>query len=1135
MEPHRGFGSRQVLLPHEIAVCESLGISKEEYFEFFDLLTQERKQRAAEYDQIPDIENVSVSAIVVNLVIGIALTAVGALLAPKPKAPEQKEQNNFQGSDVKGKTKFSPLRQFDSVQDLATLSSLVPLVYTRWTDNHGGVRVESQLLWSQMRNRKTYQTLKAIMMFSGGRIEQRPDFDSYAFGSQKIGGYSRNKIEMVFMDGARDQGPAILNSSKQYPEGVYIDKLAGQSEDTEYMFDSYYINDREFKAIFCSVHTPTTSAQFGQYQPMANGSGYRYAFDAPGKGDGEQSETRNQIAAKRQKHIAGYFSREAFIEDRRKRTYDYVLSGQGSIFAYLPSDNPYNLDPSLNQENHWDDARNKFYLNIDSREENGTDWAEDSGNFGSAINACDQSRIDADVSIEVGDLFLLGDLIVRCIGKSNNTPWEVIEGRRQEKRYTLEEVAEYGEYNKADKGADRATRIDTYEESKGLRQIARTDLAYPLQRVSIGAVSTTRAVDMVEIGIKSTVWRQCNGYPNVTEFLGYGQVNRYAKDGSTFNLGTTQIYHERLSFFRVEYRKAGNEETWSDISPEAPFAVYGNNPAGVYNMIRISHSVRDEYEYRFIPISGNVFCELGRWATPKNIEVNLLQEDSPWRAAGGRHGPSPNDIASFKGIRKRLDTRLSNSLCYAIGDFDSTDKGSYDLDRNQNPNSAMCDYYTFDAEDSSHRNAPEHEITWVNEFVDNKDSWYANPKEQYSRIAYAGLILASSKEYSNFSELSAYFKRGIQMPRLIDASGSFDSPELNFAGVPETATCLFPEVAYDLLSNKFRGAGELVGRGEVHDGKMKLAARYCQANNFYWDGVISQRVNLRQFIFEQAAYCMLDFTIVGGMFALVPSLPYNSDFSINERANVNDGTLPIKSLFTDGNMRNYKVTFLSPGERQNFIAEVKYREETENGFPTEQSFRLRIANLENDSRNEGTFNDPIETFDMTQFCTSKTHAVQFAKYALRTRQFVDHAVEFETTPDAAAALEPGDYIRVASEITHHYNNGARFSVGSIDSTGVVQSGQADIDGREIFYWKPGMDGVRTARLELSNNLATESGLRGSVFSLKPNSVEPRLYKVESISLTEDGMVDIAATHAPTNPFGQLKVLQWDDAEFVEEE
>ena len=212
MEPHRSIGNRQVLLPNEIQVCESLGITTEEYFEFFDLLTQAKKARAAEYAHIPDVRNDPVS-IIVNIAIGVALTAVSALLAPKPKSPDQKKPPpGFQGGDIKGRTKFSPLRQFDSVQDLAVLGTVVPLIYTRWEKDHGGVRAESQLLWSQMRNRKTYQSLKAIMLFSAGKIEKRPDFDSYAFGSQKIGGYGASKAEIIFMPGGLNQGPAQYNT-----------------------------------------------------------------------------------------------------------------------------------------------------------------------------------------------------------------------------------------------------------------------------------------------------------------------------------------------------------------------------------------------------------------------------------------------------------------------------------------------------------------------------------------------------------------------------------------------------------------------------------------------------------------------------------------------------------------------------------------------------------------------------------------------------------------------------------------------------------------------------------------------------------------------------------------------------------
>ena len=66
----------------------------------------------------------------------------------------------------------------------------------------------------------------------------------------------------------------------------------------------------------------------------------------------------------------------------------------------------------------------------------------------------------------------------------------------------------------------------------------------------------------------------------------------------------------------------------------------------------------------------------------------------------------------------------------------------------------------------------------------------------------------------------------------------------------------------------------------------------------------------------------------------------------------------------------------------------------------------------------GYARDPVELFDMTQFCTSREQAIKFAKFALRLRQTVDHSIQFETTPDAAHSLKPGDYIRAAVSIQH---------------------------------------------------------------------------------------------------------------------
>ena len=171
-----------------------------------------------------------------------------------------------------------------------------------------------------------------------------------------------------------------------------------------------------------------------------------------------------------------------------------------------------------------------------------------------------------------------------------------------------------------------------------------------------------------------------------------------------------------------------------------------------------------------------------------------------------------------------------------------------------------------------------------------------------------------------------------------------------------------------MLTDPSLGAGELIGSAAVNRDAMRLAAQFCEANNFYWDGVIAEPINLREFIFEQAAFILCDFTIKGGQFALVPSVPYGSDKRINPSQ-----AITVKALFTDGNMKegSMKVTFLSPEERQPFKAVVLYREETKNGFAETRSLTTWL-------RSSGSV-APAEEFDLTMFCTSETQARTFAR------------------------------------------------------------------------------------------------------------------------------------------------------------
>ena len=290
---------------------------------------------------------------------------------------------------------------------------------------------------------------------------------------------------------------------------------------------------------------------------------------------------------------------------------------------------------------------------------------------------------------------------------------------------------------------------------------------------------------------------------------------------------------------------------------------------------------------------------------------------------------------------------------------------------------------------------------------------------------------------------------------------------------------------------------------------MANATKFCAANGFYWDGVITEKQNLREFIFEQASYCFLDFVILGGKFSLRPTVPITGTHQIDFNA------IPtISALFTDGNMRDLKVAWLTPEERQLFTANVIYREEKDNGFPETKLYSTRLRS--------GSASDPIETFDFSNFCTRVDHAEKFAKYALKVRELVDHGITFQTTPTAAAGLQPGQYIRVVSEATHT----SRFSNGSISNDGNIQSSRPVTNGMSIYSWKPGDDDVTATTLSISNGKATNSSLFGCVFTQNQTETTSRCYKVEEITFDDEGFIEVAGSYVPLTSTGTLEVLEW---------
>ena len=151
------------------------------------------------------------------------------------------------------------------------------------------------------------------------------------------------------------------------------------------------------------------------------------------------------------------------------------------------------------------------------------------------------------------------------------------------------------------------------------------------------------------------------------------------------------------------------------------------------------------WEFRFIPVCGNVIIANGWY---RDRDVFLL--DSRFEPT---YMKQERGIKIYiKGRRVRLNNELNmDSPLWATGERDKP---------NQNPNSLLSDYWFFDSDATSHESEPEHQITWLNEYVDNSEQYMRDEPGQYEHLAYAGVIARRLKK-STRSAISRRISRRI--------------------------------------------------------------------------------------------------------------------------------------------------------------------------------------------------------------------------------------------------------------------------------------------------------------------------------------------------------------------------------------
>jgi hypothetical protein len=394
-------------------------------------------------------------------------------------------------------------------------------------------------------------------------------------------------------------------------------------------------------------------------------------------------------------------------------------------------------------------------------------------------------------------------------------------------------------------------------------------------------------------------------------------------------------------------------------------------------------------------------------------------------------------------------------------------------------------------------NSPEHEIVYVNENLANDP--VRNGFATYEGCATAGIKIRGSLGLGSFEQLHIYQKNGLIVTNLRrGANGS----------IVETTSpsSIFTDLAYYLLTNSHTGAGELISPDLIDKEQFARTGSFLEANHLYYDDVIVEPQNLRDFLSRISTSLLCNLVMRGGKFSIEPALPIDT----TRNYTFYDVSVPISGIFTEGNIidDSFQLEYIPAQERLPIRAAVRYRTELPNRFPEEQTTVVYY----NDQSN-----GPLEEFNFTHI-TSRYHAELFAKYALSARRHRTHAVTFKTLP-YGLALAPGDFIRVVTQ-AGYYEPG---SSGIITENGAIITPATLTDGQsiEVYFWDRSDNQVNedTIVVSLQDGQPIANKLFGSIFAIKNTTTRSLVYMVDAIDLDEDGMARITASHFPVDSNG----------------
>jgi hypothetical protein len=267
--------SRIILLPEDRKLIDLLGWDEDQYRYFV-------KQASTHNDIRPGEPTAFLFVpFLIKLIIGLALSYLASRLSRRQaNNPAQLQTNQVDGQNIVSGGRYAPRAGFGSTQNVVEMGSVIPVVFAKrenidgvW---YGGVRVNTNLLWSQLYSQGTGQLLRAVFMVSEGPIGAL-DPRQFAVGDNLLGTYdlqtagnTSGRCSIYFRPGGglirstdhiAGRLPAFDDGNAENSGGASVFDVRG--------INQVYAND------FCYVSRPNNQTPFGVFAPMGNNLMYR--------------------------------------------------------------------------------------------------------------------------------------------------------------------------------------------------------------------------------------------------------------------------------------------------------------------------------------------------------------------------------------------------------------------------------------------------------------------------------------------------------------------------------------------------------------------------------------------------------------------------------------------------------------------------------------------------------------------------------------------------------------------------------------------------------------------------------------------------------------------------------------------